>query len=99
MVGRMVTSFSTRARTFADDVREIDEFFRVLVSRISPDAVPLCEVTDLWTALDAIERRAAATKLLLARRVEQAGGWKREGHRSAAEQLAMLAGTSVTAAR
>ena len=46
----MATAFSTR--TQADDVREIDEFFRVLVTRIDPDAIPLCEVTDLWTALD-----------------------------------------------
>ena len=94
---RMVTSTSTR--TFADDVREIDEFFRVLVARIDPDAVPLCEVTDLWTAFDTVERRAAATKLLLARKVEEAGRWKRDGHRSAAEQLAAIAGTSVTAAK
>ena len=71
----MSTAFATRPpRTFTDDVREIDEFFRVLVARIDPDAVPLCEVTELWTALDTIERRAAATKLLLARRVEETGG-------------------------
>ena len=96
----MVTAFSTRTeRSFADDVREIDEFFRVLVARIDPDAVPLCEVTDLWAALDAVERRAAATKLLLARKVEEAGRWKRDGHRSAAEQLAGISGSSVTAAK
>jgi Domain of unknown function (DUF222) len=100
MVRCMVTAFATRPpRTFADDVREIDEFFRVLVGRIDPDAVPLCEVTDLWAALDTIERRAASTKLLLARRVEEAGRWNRDGHRSAAEQLAAIAGTSVAAAR
>ena len=97
MVRHMVTSTSTR--TFAEDVREIDDFFRVLVARIEPDAVPLCEVLDLWTALDTVERRAATTKLLLARRVEEAGRWKRDGHRSAAEQLAGIAGTSVTAAK
>ena len=71
----------------------------VLVARIDPDAVPLCEVTDLWAALDAVERRAAATKLLLARRVEEAGRWKRDGHSSAAEQLAGISGSSVTAAK
>jgi hypothetical protein len=80
-------------------VREIDEFFAVLVAKIDPDAVPLCEVTDLWAALDTVERRAAATKLLLARRVEQAGRWKRDGHRSAADQLAGIAGTSLRAAK
>ena len=94
----MATAFSTR-RSFADDVREVDEFFAVLVARIDPDAVPLHEVTELWTALDTVERRAAATKLLLARRVEEAGRWKRAGKRSAADQLAAIAGTSVTAAK
>jgi hypothetical protein len=94
----MATAFSTR-RSFADDVREIDEFFAALVARIDPDAVPLCEVTELWTALDTVERRAAATKLLLARKVEEAGRWKRGGYRSAADQLAGIAGTSLTAAK
>src|ERR1700689_2432592 len=83
----MVTAFSSR-RTFADDVREIDEFFAVLVSKIDPDAVALCEVTDLYRALEVVKRRAESTMLLLARKVEQAGRWKRDGHRSAAEQLA-----------
>ena len=59
----------------------------------------MSEVTDLWTALDTVERRAAATKLLLARKVEEAGRWKRAGCRSAADQLALIAGTSVTAAK
>ena len=54
----MVTASSTR--TLAEDVREIDEFFAVLVARIDPDAVPLCEVTDLWTALDTVVKRRAA---------------------------------------
>jgi len=100
IVRRMVAAAPTRPpRSFADDVREIDEFFRVLVARIDPDAVPLCEVIDLWTALDTVERRASATKLLPARRVEDAGRWKRDGHRSAAEQLAGIAGTSVSAAK
>ena len=56
----MVTSSSTRTRhSFADDVREIDEFFEVLVARIDPDAVPLCEVTD---SVDRARRRRAARR-------------------------------------
>jgi hypothetical protein len=93
----MVAAFSTR--TLAEDAREIDEFFAVLVAKIDPDAVPLCEVTDLWAALDTVERRSAATKLLLARKVDEAGRWKRDGFRSAADQLARLSGTSVGAAK
>src|SRR4249920_2634801 len=86
-------------RTHADDVREIDEFFCALMARIDPEAVPLCEVTDLWTALDVHERHVAATKLLLARKVEEAGRWKGEGHRSASDQLALISGTSVNTAK
>ena len=96
-VRRMATAFATR--THADDVREIDEFFGALMARIDPDAVPLSEVTDLWRALDVHERHVAATKLLLARKVEEAGRWKRDGHRSAADQLALIAGTSLNAAK
>jgi hypothetical protein len=93
----MVTSSTTR--TLADDVRELDEFFAVLVAKIDPDAVPLCEVTDLYSALEVVKRRAESTMLLLARRVEDAGRWKRDGHRSAADQLAGISGTSVGAAK
>jgi hypothetical protein len=98
IVRRMVTSTSTR-RTFADDMREIDEFFAVLVSKIDPDAIPLCEVIDLYSALEVVKRRAESTMLLLARKVDQAGRWRRDGHRSAAEQLAGIAGSSVSAAK
>ncbi len=81
------------------DVREIDEFLAVLVNRLDPDAVPIGEAMALWSAFDAVERRAGAAKTLLARRVEDAYAWKRNGFRSAAEQLAIAGGTSVSAAK
>jgi len=96
----MVTSISPRAPgVTARDVREIDEFLAVLVGQLDQDAVPACEAFGLWSAFDAVERRAGAAKTLLARRVEDAGGWKRDGFRSAAEQLAIGSGTSVRAAK
>ena len=99
-VGRMVSTSSTRAPgVSAMDVREIDEFLAVLVGRLDPDAVPAGEAYGLWSAFDAVERRAGAAKTLLARRVEDACAWKRNGFRSAAEQLAIGSGTSVSAAR
>ena len=93
----MVTATSTR--TFADDVREIDEFLEVLLRRLDPDAVPAGKALELWSAFDVVERRAAAAKLLLARRVEDGCGWKPAGFRSAAEQLAALSGTTVSTAK
>ncbi len=96
----MVSASSTRAPgVSAVDVREIDEFLAVLVNRLDPDAVPIGEAFALWSAFDAVERRAGAAKTLLARRVEDACAWKRNGFRSAAEQLAIAGGTSVSAAK
>jgi Domain of unknown function (DUF222) len=68
---------------------------RVLVADLDPDAIPLCEVLDAWKKFNAIERDAASAKTLLARRVEDGNTWRIAGYRSAAEQLAALAGSSV----
>jgi hypothetical protein len=72
---------------------------RELVAEFDPDAVPLCEAPGVWATVDEVERLAASVKLLLARRVEESGSWKRNGFQSAAGQLAAVAGTSVSAAR
>ena len=69
-----------------------------IVRALEPDAVPLAEVVSLWDDFDAIERHAAAAKMLLARRVEESRAWARAGHRSAAEFLAERSGSSVGAA-
>jgi hypothetical protein len=84
-----------RARHFGD----VACVLRELVAEFDPAAVPLCEAPGLWATVDQVERLAASVKILLAGRVEEAGEWKRRGHRSAAEQLAADAGTSVSAAR
>src|ERR1700746_3193978 len=69
------------------------------VADFDPDAVPLCDAPELWEQFDRIERLFSSAKILLARRVDEAGAWKRNGYRSAAEQLAAKAGTSVSAAK
>ena len=70
---------------------------RGLVSELDPDAIPLCEVLAAWKAFNKIERDAASAKTLLARRVEDGNTWRSAGFRSAAEQLASIAGSTVTA--
>ena len=82
-----------------DEVRDIEQFLGVIVGGLDPDAVPLGEAKDVWVEFDKVERLVTSAKALLARRVEEAGSWKREGCRSAAEQLARLSGTSDSAAR
>jgi hypothetical protein len=81
------------------EFRAVEQSLRALVGELDPDGVPLAHVTQLWKALDAIERLAGSAKTLLARRVEETGAWQREGYRSPAEHLAAVAGTSVSAAR
>lgn len=69
------------------------------VAALDPDAVHLGDALALWEELDAVERTAASAKTLLAGRVAEAATWKRLGFRSAAEQLAAVAGSSVAAGR
>jgi hypothetical protein len=63
------------------------------------DAVAPADASAVWRAFDHIERLAANAKTLLAAKVEASGDWKRAGHRSAAEYLARVGGTTTSAAR
>ena len=53
----------------------------------------------MWAWFDEIERLAGAAKTLLAGRVDECEVWRREGHRTAADYMAAVAGCSVTGAR
>ncbi|HJU96777.1 MAG TPA: DUF222 domain-containing protein, partial [Jiangellaceae bacterium] len=82
-----------------EDAVEIRNRLAVLVDRLDPDAVSGSAAGELWTGLDRIERLAAAGKTLLARRLAQAHRAERAGAKTAAEDLARRAGTTVGAAR
>src|SRR2546430_2647169 len=86
-------------RGHARHVGDVERVLRELVAELDPDAVALCDALPLWETYDRVERLAASAKLMLARRVEEAGTWKCKGFHSAAEQLATSAGTSVSASR
>jgi hypothetical protein len=85
--------------THAGDVRGFEEELAALLAGLDPDAVALCDVTDLVASFAQVERLAAAAQTLLAGRLEEAATWKRAGHRSVEEQLAGIAGTTVSSAR
>jgi hypothetical protein len=82
---------------FTDDLDVAAHGVRALVAELDPDAIPMCEVLASWKAFNKIERDAASAKTLLARRVEEGNTWRSAGFRSAAEQLASIAGSTVTA--
>jgi len=84
---------------FTADLAAAEQGLRGLLADLDPDAIPLCEVLDAWKTFNAIEVLAASAKTLLARRVEEGNTWRTAGFRSAAEQLAGIAGSSVNTAK
>jgi hypothetical protein len=81
------------------DVGAVAESLRALVAGLEPDDVFVFDAPELWSAFNEVKTLASAAMTLLARRVEDACTWKRAGYRSAAEQLASVSGTSVSAAK
>jgi hypothetical protein len=81
------------------DVRTVERELRRWVGGLDPNAVPLPEALELFEAYAAVVRLGESAKTLLAGRVEEARTWQQAGYRSAAEQLAAVSGSSVSAAR
>lgn len=81
------------------EIRHLERVCADVVEALAPEAVPLPDAAAVWELLDAVERRAAAMKTLMAPRVEKSRAWQRAGHRSAAEFMARRAGSSVASAR
>lgn len=80
-------------------VVEAEEVLVAVVAGLDPDGIDAEGAVELFGQFDRIERLAAAAKTLLARRVEASGTWQRRGYASAAEHVAALTGSSVSAAR
>lgn len=80
-------------------VVSVEEAVRAAVAAIDPDDIPASEAVRLFERLDRIVRSASAGRTLLARRVEDSREWERKGHRSAAEHVAAVTGTSLGAAK
>jgi hypothetical protein len=85
--------------TTAQRMRAVEAELRDIMRAFEPDEVPVVRVVGLVAQFDAIERLGASGKTLLARRMEETGAWKSRGLRSAAEHLARVSGTSVSAAK
>src|SRR5258705_13316291 len=92
------TVFEVRL-TRAQDLRGLNLEFGLMADGFDPDAVQVPDIEALWAEVAELDRRVSSVKTLLARRMEDAATWKRAGHRSVAEQLAALSGSSVSAAR
>jgi hypothetical protein len=79
-----------------------DQLSRIVEEALAgfdPAGVPTSSAEAVWLELDRVERLVAGAKLRLSARVEEGGGWRRAGRRSAADQLAVLGGMTVGQAR
>jgi len=85
-------------RCMLQAVRANKQDLQGLVRDLDPDAIPVCEAPELWKEFVAIARLAESAATLLARRVEEGDTWRQGGFRSAADQMAAEAGTSISAA-
>ena len=90
---------ASRLERMFENVVQIVDRLAGIVDGLDPDAVSGPAATDLWAALDRVERLAAAGKTLLTRRVADTHCPDRSGARSAAELLARRGGGTVRAAR
>ena len=82
-----------------NDLAAIESALRGFLTTFEPGRVPVVYAAVQFDQAVAIERLASSVVTLMARRMEDAQGYKRAGCRSAAEQVAKASGTSVSAAR
>jgi Domain of unknown function (DUF222) len=82
-----VEAISSHERALAD-----------LCAALDPESIPLDDAGEVYASLARMERLVSGAKVRMASRVAQSDGWRRSGHRSAAECLARLSGTTTGAA-
>ncbi len=70
-----------------------------LCRRLDPSTIPLHEVPDAFDALASLERLGGGAVLRMAARYDEAGAWKRNGAKSAEDDIARKTGTPTGKAR
>jgi hypothetical protein len=78
---------------------ELEAAARAVMEALDPDAVPGSMATSVVERLDKVCRVVTAARTLMARRLEEVEAWHGTGHRTAAELLAAVTGSSLGAAR
>jgi len=85
--------------TTAEEVTAAVGVVRDLCSRLDPVTVPVHQVAEMFDALTALERLAGGAVVRMAARYEEAGAWKRNGAKSAEDDIARKTGTPTGKAR
>ncbi|MFP5323005.1 MAG: DUF222 domain-containing protein [Acidimicrobiia bacterium] len=83
----------------ATEVLELVARTRALCARLEPNAISLGEAPAVFDALVALDRLVGGAVLRMTARYEESGRWKRDGARSAEEDIARRTGTGTRAAR
>jgi hypothetical protein len=88
-----------RGPATAAEVAAALDAVRDVCARLEPVAVPMHQVVDVFDGLVALERSAGGAVLRMAARYEEAGAWKRNGVKSAEDDIARKTGTPTGRAR
>ncbi|HAS11695.1 MAG TPA: hypothetical protein DCS55_14455 [Acidimicrobiaceae bacterium] len=89
----------TKGPVTTAEVLEVVAGVHDLCRRLDPDAIPLHEVPDAFDALASLERLGGGAVLRMAARYDEAGAWKRNGAKSAEDDIARKTGTPTGSAR
>lgn len=82
-----------------EEVIELLERTHDVCGRLEPGNVPLHAAPQVFDALASVERLVSGAVLRMAGRYEEAGAWKRNGSKSAEDDIARKTGTPTGAAR
>ena len=85
--------------TTIEEVIELLERTQDVCRRLEPGNVPLHVAPQVFDALASVERLVSGAVLRMAGRYEEAGAWKRNGSKSAEDDIARKTGTPTGAAR
>ncbi|MBA3655313.1 MAG: hypothetical protein H0W70_14100 [Actinobacteria bacterium] len=80
--------------TLVETLRGIVSRLDDVLADVDPSLLHPRDASKLLTEFEAIERRAAAGKMVVAARAADAGEWSRQGHRSPEDWLASASGTT-----
>lgn len=93
------TTGSTKGPTTATEVKELLVRARDVCARLDPACIGLAEVPGAFDDLVALDRLAGGAVTRMAARYDEAGAWKRNGTRSAEDDIGRKTGTGTSRAR
>lgn len=93
------TTHTASGRAVETDLRRALVAMQVVMAELDPAAIPLPDVTAVFTLFADVRRLAGNGQTLMAGRVKEAREWARSGHATVEDWIANTTGSSVGAAK